>query len=241
MRARWSAAQHLLLGQILFFSFLAVCCFLLFNGKVLDYGISTFGTHPVTLVPYYLAFACAGWSIHRACQALKQPPGLKWLRRALYLMAIAMVGVAAIPYSLSAAMMALHDACSVIVFVVELAIGLWLTLKVMRGTWQTGLFVLQAASAMAAALSLIFLQIVYHPLPIVKHDMFFAQLAFQAAFAVLLTRAVSHLSFDLAERRAAQKPARKPFPVVHGLHGLPTSGAAKSPAGSSGSELSEAD
>jgi hypothetical protein len=231
----------LLLGQTLFFSFMAVCCFLLFNGKVLDYGISTFGTHSVTLVPYYLAFACAGWSIHRACQALKQTAGLKWLRRALYLMAIAMVGVAAIPYSLSAAMKALHDASAVIVFVVELAIGLWLTLKVMRGTWQTGLFVLQGASAIAAALSLIFLQIVYHPLPIVKHDMFFAQLAFQAAFAVLLTRAVAHIGREHAARKAATKRCQKAYWAAGALPNLQASGSSKSPAESPSPDLSEAE
>lgn len=173
------ALSYVMKGQFVFFGSLVICCLLAFNSTLEDKGVSYFGIHYRTVVPYLIGFLGTAWYCRKAALALPDVGHKRWIKRCLNVMAAGLVGVAITPYSIAGWIFAVHVFFATAVFLAEIFMTLWLTFWVVSSALHTLLFGLQSAAAIVSALSLEFVHVL--------DFMFIGQVICQAAFVVLLT------------------------------------------------------
>lgn len=145
-------------------------------------GVSNFGVHARTVLPYTLGFGGSGLLLIRAAVSLpKHAAHYKTMRRLLAILSslLLLVLVTTYPYKLNRLLDDLHIFVAQLFFVFELIMSLWLALKLSRNVGNNALLLLQITGSGLALITLFgFL-----------HVLFIAQIIAGLAFAGLLLRA----------------------------------------------------
>ncbi|HET8990225.1 MAG TPA: hypothetical protein VFN59_03890 [Acidimicrobiales bacterium] len=118
-----TAARSVATGQSVFFAGLLVCVALAPHLvlKAHEVGVSNFGIHAATVVPYSVAFTGSVVGLARAARHVRRPYAGAFLACAFcYLAAL----VTTYPYHLDAGLRVLHDATAIVTLVVSFALGL---------------------------------------------------------------------------------------------------------------------
>ncbi len=182
-RERASPARDVAAGQVAFAVFIAVCV-ALHPGFVLksnEGGISNYGVHARTVVPYTLALGLASATSLRASRSVRVRDGrsrrLRLILRA-YAALVALTLVSTYPYALDVALKDVHDGVGVCVFVFELVTAAVMVRALgRRRGWLLVLvagFVVGAVTFVGAA-----------------HLLFVAQVVTSVAYAVILVSATA--------------------------------------------------
>ena len=141
------ALRNLVYAQLSFFSFLAVALLLTDEGFTRNHGLSYYGEHVHTIVPYGLGLLCCGAFIWRAAGGVTGP-----LAPALRVLAVLLFLDLATPDTIDGAFYWAHVAVSAALFVHELAIAVGLVVVVRRGE-LAALLVAQVAAGLVAMFS----------------------------------------------------------------------------------------
>ncbi len=177
-------------GQVGFVAFLAVCV-ALHPGFVLkadEGGISNYGIHLKTVVPYTLAFAsCAGFSWAAARQCPAGDPGLRGLHRLLVVYSgLLLVTLASTyGYSLDVVWKDVHVVIGAALVVFEMAASVWMYLR-LGGRCDLCFLVVQLVGSVLAGITLVGL----------LHVLFLGQALASVGFGLLLIRTGGAVPFD---------------------------------------------
>ena len=173
-----SALRNLVYAQLSFFSFLLLTVLLLtYRGFEDNHGLSYYGEHMDTIIPYGLGLLTCALFIWRGASSLSGPLG-----SALRALSVLLVLDLATPDTINDAFYWAHVAVSTLLFLLEFAIGLGLVLTVLRAQ-LIALFAAQFFTGLIAMFSQ------FH----VIHLLSVGILGFQLAFGVLLVVAVREL------------------------------------------------
>jgi hypothetical protein len=156
-------------------------------------GVSNYGTHLLTIVPYTLAFLFCALFTAQAGQLLPRSPGpVRTVKRSLYVLAILLcfIPVSTYPYRINHFWAQIHDRIFMVLVGFELLLAIYLVVKIYRN-WSTYLtLAIQISGAILLALNLGGL-----------HVLFIAQQVAGAGFGLLLITAATALPGGLAERQ----------------------------------------
>jgi len=116
-------------------------------------GVSNFGIHALTVVPYSLAFGLSSLFLALAARALPS----KTVRRLLYILGTLQIFVLAstYPYKLNRSLDNLHILAAIALFVAELAVGVWFAFFLRKNTANLALLGLQTLGFLLALLTLV--------------------------------------------------------------------------------------
>jgi hypothetical protein len=170
-------------SQVALFAFLAVCIAIepayLFRRN--EGGLSNFGVHAATVVPYTLAFLLCAIFLGRAASLVTVvDPTTRAFRTMLLVLACLLVAVlgSTYPYKTSQLLHGVHIAVGVVTVCFESAASIWIALAVAKDRWSLAALCAQLVGLLLAALTF-FGQL---------HVLFAAQLLTSLAFGVLLVR-----------------------------------------------------
>ena len=185
MRSR--AVAYVTFGQVAFLAFIALCV-ALHPGFVLkrdEGGMSNYGIHLKTVIPYSLAFGVAGLASLRAASLLPGDASLGGLRRLLRLFGalVLMVLVSTYPYSIDAAWRDLHVVVGALLVLFAACAGIWLCTRVRPDRLQWVALVGELVGVWLAASTIVGVITV----------LFLAQMLVAVGFAIVLVRATRRL------------------------------------------------
>ncbi len=152
------AARSVLLAQISLFAAAAICYALVpqYLGK--GGGASNYGVHRETIAFYSLGLIGCGLCLAMAARSLlSATPTATALARALRTLAILFILVllSTYPYKLSATLDLLHMAVTILLFVYEISLGIWLVSRLSRNIPSSLLLAGQLTGSLFALLSLL--------------------------------------------------------------------------------------
>ncbi len=174
------ARAWVLYGQVGFVAFLLVCVLLHPSGILMNRGVSYFGDVALTRLPFSLAFLIAAGCFATAATTLPMTPGLRRYAPLLRGHAALLLAIMVSTFSLDPAVITLHVALGILLFVLQIVAGLWFAGWVSpNGPTRAWLAGLVAAGGMA-------LLALLHVLPL----LILWQVLFQAAYTALLLRAL---------------------------------------------------
>ncbi len=181
------AVRYVQISQICLYGFLTVCTLLLphFLFERNEGGVSNFGVHAVTAIPYSLAFGLGGIYMLRAAAALPSDTRSKnTLRYVLTALGVLMLLVLATtyPYKVNSLFDNFHIAVSELYFFAEFTAGIWFAAYLSRNTINFLLMGLQIIGLLLALFTLLGL----------LHILFLSQIMAGGAFAILMVRSVSN-------------------------------------------------
>lgn len=175
------SVRRILLGQLVLYGGLTTCILILPSGLSSNDGISYYGTHAQTVIPYafgLIGAAIFGWL---AANALTEP-SLRIVRLSLDIYGFLMLGVIMTPYGTGRWMNDAHTLISVTLFSLQTLLGVWFASKL--ATWWSWLLILIAVGA--GFISILFIS--------PTHGFLLqAQLVFQVAFGVLVVLGLQSL------------------------------------------------
>lgn len=173
------AARYLIFGELGFLALIAVCIVIRPWGLSANQGISYYGNHADTLIPYVLALSTSSYFTFKAAGAL--PSNHKWfrsLRLPLNLFAAGFIGIVATPYSLNTYFSWAHEIIGALLFGAQLILTLSLTAEEGYPPSMVALLIIQILGVVIGGLSLQF-----------QHGYLLqGQLVFQLAFGLILIR-----------------------------------------------------
>lgn len=178
-----------MLGQFSLFGFLLICLALIphFLFESNEGGVSNYGLYARTVVPYTLAFGlCGSLTLRSALVMPKQTPSYKALRGWLAALGILLIAVlvSTYPYKVNDTLNAIHvDAGTALAFL-ELGLGAWFALGLVRDLKNGALFALQLAGFGLGVLT--------HFGAI--HILFVTELLTSLAFGTIMVRTVDGLT-----------------------------------------------
>lgn len=177
--------RYVALSQLSFFACLSIC-FITMPRFLLERnegGVSNYGVHWQTVVPYTLAFLLCSMFLMRAAFVLPRSHSGK-LRVALLAVvgSLLLVLCSTYPYKLDATFKNIHIAAGVELFCLEIMLAFWLALAFLRDGLGAAILAAQLAGFLLAALTLIGK----------VHLLFVAQMTTSLAFGLLLWRAAKH-------------------------------------------------
>jgi hypothetical protein len=179
---RW-VFRFLLLSQCSLFLFLAVCVAIVPHVLLArdEGGVSNYGIYGKTVVPFTIALVACGVFILMAAQiAPRTPTVLERFRCALQILGVLflLLLTTTYPYKLNPMLKDVHVGVGSILFLFEMAMGIWIAVVLQRD-WITVLLLLLQAIGFLLALS---------TLIGVLHILFISQIIASLAFGVLLVR-----------------------------------------------------
>jgi hypothetical protein len=184
----WRAATFVAVGQWGFAGGVALCV-VLHPGFVLkanEGGVSNYGVHVKTAIPYYVALAVAAIGAYLAAtharDSTKLPPRLRALLLS-YAVLIALTLASTVGYTLNKPQRDVHVGVGIALTVFEVVASLWMYGE-RRG--DLGLVLLQLAGVVLAALTIVG----------VIRLLFVSEIVTGASFAILLFRTARQLSTD---------------------------------------------
>jgi len=114
--------RYLILGQASFL-FFAVICFVLEPRAFLENApFSYYGTHRATFIPYAIGILCAVFCITKAATIIRDKNDVI-IRKALFSLAVLLVGILASPYSVNGYFFAAHIIVSILLLSVVLGVS----------------------------------------------------------------------------------------------------------------------
>jgi len=179
--------RNLIIGQISFFVFIGVCTAIIpkFLFESNEGGISNFGVHNSTIVPFSLAFLLSIIFTVMAAEKIKgHTKRLIQIRLVLYILAslTLLVLVSTYPYKINSTFKNLHILTGAIIFVFEMAVSFWLALVIYKNKLNSPILLIQLLGFLAAFFTLIG----------VLHLLFVSQIVTGLAFGALLIRSVNY-------------------------------------------------
>lgn len=193
-----STARNLGLGYGLFFVLLGICMLLLPQGIGVNEGLSYYGTHTLTVVPYVLAFFALSFCVWRASNILSR--NAKQLRFGIFaarVTVILMLGVLLTPNTVNFAFEQIHVIVGSLLFVFQLIISFWFAFK-LRTNLITWLLLLVQLFCMAVA---------YEFLTTLGGYLIAGQLGFQLAFVLLVVHGLLQPRFQVPPGASPTPPA----------------------------------
>lgn len=176
--------RYLKYSQVSFFSLLIVCFVLEPTVITSNLGISFYGNHRLTVVPYLLGLLLTSYFIIKAARAMPRTSrAFNAMAEALIALGLLIIGVLMTPYSVTTLFDRAHVLASGILFVVELALATWLVVMTYRDWVSLALLAAQIIGALIATISLV----------TSIELMLTGQVITQLAFGVLLVRAFGQL------------------------------------------------
>ena len=172
------------LSQLSFFWFLAICTVLMprFLLERNEGGISNFGVHALTVVPFSLAFTVCAACLWQAAHLLAtKTPLAKQFRTVLlgFSILLFLTLLSTYPYKINQSFDAIHIWMGIILFYAELGAAVWLTFKIVRNKSSYLLLFVGVIGFALATLTLIGW----------LHLLFISQMVTAAAFGLLLIKA----------------------------------------------------
>jgi hypothetical protein len=189
------------------FGSLLICALLDPQVVVKNEGISYFGNHWITLLPFAIGMGIASYFVYRAAYLLPLRNARQHLiKEALTTISILLVGVVVTPFSINTFLNACHTLISGALFILELLLAGWLVLQTPRSWLHYGLLLVQSAGALLAMLSL----------AEVVHFMLTGQLLTQIAFIWLFVRTMElYIGQGYESARGFTKQGRPLGPTAH--------------------------
>ncbi len=180
--------RYLTLSQLCFFIFVILCISLMpdFLFSRDEGGISNFGVHRATILPFTLAFLGSSLLILKAARFIPSSSKLyNRLRYGLYILACLILSVLAstYPYKLNKTLDNLHILIGLMLFYYEMGFAIWLTLVVKRKRVNFLLLIIQSLGFFMGLLTLIN----------VIHLLFVAQVITSLGFGLLIIYSVGQL------------------------------------------------
>lgn len=184
---RWTwhstPARDVAIGQVAFAAFIALCVALHpgFVLKANEGGISNYGVHAKTLVPYTLALGLASLFSLRGARSIRVRDGRSRRVRLVlnaYGALMALTLVTTYPYTLDVALKDLHDGVGAVVFAFELVTAAAMVRSLGR---RRGVFLVQLAGFVVGAVTFVG----------DAHLLFAAQVVSGVAYAVILVSATA--------------------------------------------------
>jgi len=149
-------------------------------------GVSNYGVHVLTVVPYTLAFGLGGVFMLLAVQAIPQhiKPSRREVRIVLSTLGylLLLVLLTTYPYKINRFYDNLHIFTSIVLFVTELIVGTWLVARLVSDRVNATLLAIQIFGSLLSLLTLAG----------VLHVLFISQFIVGLAFGALLVRTLSH-------------------------------------------------
>ncbi len=177
--------QKLAYGQASLLSFLVICYALIPHYVLTEGGVSNYGTRPLTVVPYTLAFVLSALLTAYAAKLLPhQPKPVNVVRISLYILAFLLgcVLMSTYPYLVNHFWNEVHARTFMILVSFELLLGIYLVAKIRHDRLMYLLLVMQIVGASLLALNLGGL-----------HVLFAAQQVAGVAFGLVLITAAAYL------------------------------------------------
>lgn len=176
--------RYLKYSQVSFFGLLVVCFVLEPTVITSNLGISYYGNHKLTIIPYLLGLLLTSYFIIKAARALPRTSrAFNAMAEALIALALLIIGVLITPYSVTTLFDRAHVLASGILFVIELALAIWLVVMTYRDWVSLTLLLVQVIGALIAMVSLV----------TSIELMLTGQVITQLAFGLLLIRAFGQL------------------------------------------------
>lgn len=170
--------KYLWLSQVLLVGLLIVCCFIIPSVVVRNGGVSNFGNHTSTVVPYTLSFSLsiiflvlAGYKTQKLNPNLSR---IAWMLFVLGFLTL-LVLLSTFPRHISFAYSDLHDDLGIALFAYEFFVSVWLVLQKKSVKTYTFIFI-QALGSIVGLLSILK----------VVHFLFIGQLVGTVGFSLLL-------------------------------------------------------
>jgi hypothetical protein len=186
--------RYIAISQISFFACLSVCAIIM-PGFLLERnegGVSNYGVHWQTVMPYTLAFLLC--SIFLALAAFKLPRSQFSGRFRVALLIVAgsllLVLCSTYPYKLNATFKDTHIATGIELFCLEMVLAFWLALTFLRDWRGALLLAVQIAGFLLATLTLFG----------TLHVLFVAQMVTSLAFGLLLWQSAKRLLVSQTSR-----------------------------------------
>src|SRR5512146_121699 len=144
------ARRLLLLAQLAFWSSVLLCFAVTGGGLGHNHGFSVYGGEWTTILPWAVGIAAAAALIWRAADALMghDPP----LARCLRINVVLLVFILLTPDSINQFFYVAHIIASVVLFLFQAIVGLWLVLRT-RSSLVLQLYVAQIAAGLVAGAS----------------------------------------------------------------------------------------
>jgi hypothetical protein len=181
---------YIVAAQGIFLTLLTVCVRINPTGLTSYNGISYYGAHARTFVPYALACLLTGSLLVLSARSLPTGSALRTLRRALILLAALLLAIVLTPYSLGTAVNVVHTITAACLFALQLWLGLWLVRRAGLGRLGLSLWIVQVLLVALAALAL----------ARVARLMLAGEVSFELVACLLYIRAISSLAGDRSLR-----------------------------------------
>jgi len=171
--------RYILIGQVGLFISLIICALLIRSQNVISDGISYFGVHRKTIIPYAAGIIFCSLSVIKATTYITID-SLQVLKRALQTVSVLLIGLLLTPYTINTFFNWAHMTVGTLIFLIEMAISIWIVIMTDRDYFYIVLFLIQFTSGVVALLSLIG----------TVNLLFYGQFIYQIAFAFLLYNAL---------------------------------------------------
>ncbi len=176
---RYPALRRYIMGQVGLYGFLLVCTIILPVGTIVNDGLSYYGVHLATIIPYSLSLLlCSGFTMATGRALTRAGRTFRPFVFASYLFAVLMLGVLATPHTLNQAFSIAHVLIGNTLFLGQFILIIWAVFKFQRDSLNFLLLGLLIVISAVAFLSLLQL------LP----WLFETQISFQLTFGILLVR-----------------------------------------------------
>lgn len=181
---RSQVIRKLILAQLCYFGFLAISIFINRGGFRNNHGLSFYGEHLQTLVPYGLGTIGCGLFLLQAAHLLPQREDpYRILRFAMQSMAILLFLLLVTPDTLGQFLNISHEIVAFMLFTGELGLAAWITFCWCRGLANCILLLMQFGGGLAAMFS------EFNVIAYLSES----SLVFQLSFTLLLMRALAVL------------------------------------------------
>ena len=193
------AVTNLIYAQLSFFFFLTIAIFITTAGFSNNHGLSFYGEHLSTVIPFGAGFVFCDFFLLRAADALpkSQPPYMK-LASLFKVLAVLLLLILLTPDTVDSFFDWSHIITSLILFIFELSFATWLTIR-----WYSDRLIWTLLTALFLAGVLAMLS-QFHVVYYLSEGI----LSFQLFFGLLLIRSVSRLLEQprTAKHTTPQKP-----------------------------------
>lgn len=171
--------HYLIRSQLLIYATWLICILLVPASLNANSGLSYFGVHKLTIVPFSFGMLASAYFILKSLhfQPNEQVKS-RWFNYALRAIALCMVGIIITPYSFGGWFDLAHRTFGISLFSLQLLLALWLVMFNKRSWMNYGLLGLQIAGGLV---SLVYLNPTHGYL-------IQGQLLFQMAFSAILLR-----------------------------------------------------
>lgn len=127
--------KYLLLSQFSLYGFLGICAIINPEFVLADGGVSNYGVHKITVLPFTLAFCLSGLFLIWSARSIPRAPmNLLGIRQALILQALLLFAVllSTYPYMLNQSFKIIHITMGVLLLIFNLFFVGWISLCVCR-------------------------------------------------------------------------------------------------------------